>query len=237
MKKNVKTVGYILLIVGLVVLYPRVYGFIEGMFDALRSSDLRQAYENKSNDWLLNEMNSYNYMRAHIAYGILVDRKEKRAVPIIIEKMKREKANEPMYLQALASIGDREAIPAIVEVMNSQEDKSGNNEVYREAVIALSKLKYEPIWDSLVELAQSKRASDMSLAIYAMRDYGNKSAIEYLREIEARLLAGDYIPWMVYHDGLGESLERKVSPEAAKDAIVFLDSKETQEKPRDGSKI
>lgn len=167
------------------VIYPRVYGYIEGIFDALRPIEIQKEYSAKSNDRLLDEMDSYNWKRAHVAYGILVDRKEKRAIPKIVKKMKKEKENESMYIQALASIGDKSVIPIILNSISNAEKKS-QNEVYWEGNIALAKFQYAPAWETAVELSRSLDVFDLRLAMDMFEAFGDKRAIPYLEDIRVK---------------------------------------------------
>jgi len=219
MRKSIKYAIVCAVLAGVIFVYPRVYGFIEGIFDAMRSSDIRQEYEKKTTDWLLNEINSYNYMRAHIAYGVLVDRKEKRAVPIIIEKMKKEKVNKSMYIQALGTIGDKQSIPFIVEAIESNK-KDSQDEVYWHGNIALANLKYKPAWDVAIDLSRSNNIYDMSLATDMFEVFGDKRAIPYLEEIRKnRARMGDKI---FVKDENGQEVELRMLSVGHVDKVIDM---------------
>ena len=179
---------------------PRFFGYIGGIIDSLQL-DLPQEYAKKSSDWLLKEMDSLNWRRADVAYSVLVDRKEKRAIPKIIENMKKDPGNASMYVQALAEIGDPNAIPSIVEVMNKQGDKTPKNKIYWESVVALAGLKYQDIWPVLVGLSESNNAGDMRVAVDGMKAFGGREAIPYLKNIKDKLEKGSYEPFTRFKDG------------------------------------
>lgn len=227
MKKNIikRLVTYI----GVILISYAIYvvgSFVVGVLEA-QSTDLRQKYSKLSTEKLLSEMDNYNWFRADVAYEVLTDRKEKRAIPKIVNKMKHDKGNVSMYVQGLTAIGDVSVIPHIVSVMRSQKDQSANNDTYFISVICLAKLKHEPIWPILTKLAKSSNAGDMRLAIDAMIEFGRKDAIPYLREMEVRLNSGKYEPWVEHDRHLGKNVESKVSPFLATDAIDYLEKNGT----------
>ena len=201
MKKNVQKVIVIILLIPLLIyVVPRFFGYIGGIIYSLQL-DLPQEYAKKSTDWLLNEMDSFNWRSGHVAYGVLTDRKEKRAVPKIIKKIKRDPGNAAMYVQALAIIGDKSAIPAILEVANGQRDKNANNDIYEESVVALAELKYQEIWPILVSFAESSKEEDMALAVRGMQAFGSRKALPYLENIKKKYEDGPFLPCYEMENG------------------------------------
>ena len=124
---------------------------VMGSLDALRGEELNKVYSKKSSDFLLKELHSASWYKESLAYGILVDRKDKRILPYILKRIHiKDGVEKAGYIQALVKIGDVNTVPVIVNIMDSQIDKNPNNYVYWHCVIALAKFKYEPIWSVLL---------------------------------------------------------------------------------------
>ncbi len=222
MKKNMLKITIIAISLFLLAyIVPRFFGYIGGIIYSLQL-DLPQEYAKKSTDWLLKEMDSFNWRSADVAYGVLMDRKEKRAVPKIIEKIKRDPGNAAMYVQALARIGDPSAVPSILEVIKEQKDKTPANDIYEKSVVALAELKYQGIWSTLVNLAQSNKEEDMALAVRGMQAYGSKEALPYLNNISEKYSSGEFLPCYEIEDK-GKIRVYVLSLKKINDAIEYVE--------------
>lgn len=172
------------------------FWYVAGILDNLQL-DLPRQYEQLPSDWLLKEMSSPNETRAHIAYVVLVDRKEPRVVPKIIKKINKGDINSPMYIMALAELKDERALHTLVNLYEKNKMKGVKSDIYRETVIALSNMKYQPLWPEVARLAKSRYAEEIGLAITALENFEKIEGIPLLEEIKKRIEENDYTRYVI----------------------------------------
>jgi len=114
------------------------------------------------------------------ALRVLMERKEKEAVPILINFLKsRINYKRRDAIWALGVIGDERAIRPLMEIVKKGE-KCHN---YSDALMALSRMKYEGAFPYIVKLAKSKDAcANGSIAM--LKEFGKPECIPLLLEIK-----------------------------------------------------
>lgn len=122
--------------------------------------------------------------------------------PKLIKSLRSWNKNNVKYaISRLGELKYQEAGPEILKIMNGQKDKTPNNDIYEESVVALASLKYQEIWPLLVKLAESQKEEDMALAVRGMGAFGDARALPYLETIKKRHENRDYVPYYTMHEG------------------------------------
>ena len=197
-KRKILLLGISIVIAG--YFFVKIILAVWGSLDALGGIDLERGYNTKSSEFLLHELHSLNWFREKLAYGILVDRKDKRVLPYILKKININKANAVSYVQSLAEIGDKDTLPVVVNIVNEQKDKTPRNELYWYSLVALSEFHYDPVWPVACKLADSDNVNDVILGVAMLGAFQKTDGLPLLENIKKRIAAKGYKP---VYEGVG----------------------------------
>jgi len=141
--------------------------------------DIKDRWEDKSSNFLLRKLQSNNTAYFGIANTILVERKEKRAIPVLLRLTKSwDKQRRISAFIALGELKDKRAIEPLMLIA-----KEGvKHRDYVNVLRALSIMKYEPAFPYVSELARSN-SEDRAYAMRMLADYGKPETIPLLEHI------------------------------------------------------
>lgn len=206
MKKNILvTISIILvLLMVVIVLLPHVQMGI-WMFRNFVNPKLHEEtiekFKTKSNEYLIKQLKSKNYAIVGIAAGILYQRDEREAVPVLLELTKSK--NEQIRTTAFIVLGNFNNERAIEPLMNII-DKGPNHRDYIDALRALSIMRYEPVYPLIIEILESKESDvlyeDKPYAVGMLEYYAKPESIPLLDKIieeESKKSKGLDIHWNI----------------------------------------
>jgi len=123
------------------------------------------------------------------AITVLTERKAPEAVPHLIKITKSIKPSlRSLAIRSLGEIGDKRAIPRLLEIIEKGEDK--NERDYHNALYALSLLEYEPIRPLVLE--RLKRPDGLSNGATTMMKYiGKEEDLPLLQELYENVKGDD----------------------------------------------
>lgn len=176
MKKIIKIILMLLILLLLFRIGEWFYWWTAGFIYPDMWMQLRAEYRQKPTEYLLKKLNSFSFQMAEKAQDVLVERKEKRAVPKILKflnspiKYKRDSA-----MRALAIMGDESAILPLMKIIK----KCKKHPDYFDALHTLSALHYEPIYPLVLELAhlnpiQDSKEDYRSSGVTMLENFPNK---------------------------------------------------------------
>jgi len=141
--------------------------------------DIKDRWEDKSSNFLLRKLQSNNTAYFGIANTILVERKEKRAIPVLLRLTKSwDKQRRISAFIALGELKDKRAIEPLMLIA-----KEGvKHRDYVNALRALSIMKYEPAFLYVSELAKSD-SENRAYAMSMLANYGKPETIPLLEYI------------------------------------------------------
>jgi HEAT repeat protein len=136
------------------------------------------------------------------ALAILAERKEKKIVPIFLKGMKSPDVYvRHSAMMALADIGDERAIEPLMEIVRKATIDYGYNgnlmPDYVVALMALSKMRYEPVYHYAIEFATSKVEPNnlKGYGVIMLGNFENPEALPILKQIAQE----KNLPW--YSEG------------------------------------
>ncbi|MBN1526590.1 MAG: hypothetical protein JW919_03280 [Candidatus Omnitrophica bacterium] len=110
---------------------------------------IEKSWRNKTNDFLLRQVNSANNAYSGIATSILVERKEKKAIPILLKQTKSwNKQTRISAFIALGEIGDPSVIEPFMKIVRNGRE----NPQFLNAIDALSIMRYETIYSEILKM-------------------------------------------------------------------------------------
>lgn len=155
---------------------------------------IKDGYNKLSSEVLITKIKSYNNPyhpgsfapHSSIALNILVERKEKKAVPTILKFINFwEKGRRQTAIWALGIIGDPRAIEPLMKIVK----KSEKHLDYRTALSALSHMKYEGAFSYIAEIAKKPYPKNCG-AISLLKEFGKPESITLLQEIKGTIKDG-----------------------------------------------
>lgn len=161
-------------------------------------NDIHKTYEKASTEKLIDMIKtfknpySFYYYSPYpsIALEVLAERKERLAVPVLINLLEiRDSNRKKAVIRALGIIGDPAAIEPLVRLVNAGSiDYNPNNlnTPYNiEALEALARMKYDGIYNQAVEIATHKNDPNdfRSYGITMLEYLGKPESIPILEQI------------------------------------------------------
>ncbi|MCG3205433.1 MAG: hypothetical protein KCHDKBKB_02154 [Elusimicrobia bacterium] len=128
------------------------------------------AFRKKSSAYLLRKLKSKVYAQVDIAEFILRERKENRAIPILIELTKSK--NKTIRSGAIQSLGfwqDEKAIDALNQIVRIGQSQGSD---YLNALYALSQAHHDPIYPEILNMA--KNGSHTSWVVELLEHFPEK---------------------------------------------------------------
>lgn len=171
------------------------YWIWRGWNDSNLSSDINKHMEKFSSDELFKKIKGINLTIVNPyrdgAWRVLIDRKDRRIVPILIKELKSwNKDTRVGAIRVLGDIGDERAMKPFMEIVrNARIDYSYDIKTptpdYIVALQALAKMKYEPIYHYAVEFATSKDKPNnlKNYGVMMLGDFKKSEALPILRKI------------------------------------------------------
>jgi len=141
-------------------------------------------WKTKPTEFLLKMLKSKVHMYSSSAYKILLDKKEKKAMPVFLEltQSKDDQTKTSAYV-ALARLGNND----IKELFMGKITQKELHKDYVDILRALSIMRHEPALPYIIKLAQSKEGDplyeDRSYAINMIERYGKKELLPILEKI------------------------------------------------------
>ena len=121
-----------------------------------------------------------------IALQILVERKEKKIVPILLKQLKSwNRHDRHNAIWALGIIGDERAIGPLMAIIRKGEEDPD----YRSALLALSEMKYEGAFPYVIKIAKKEYPKNCG-AINLLKEFGEPKCIPLLLEIKNTIKDG-----------------------------------------------
>ena len=148
-------------------------------------------YRKLSSEALIRKLRSYNnpYHPAcfspypSTALNILVERKEKRAIPSILGFLHSwDKSRRQTAIWALGVIGDKRAIEPLMKIAR----KGNKDPDFRVALVALSDMKYDGAFPYIAEIAKREYPKNCG-AINLLKEFGKPESIPLLLKIKSTI--------------------------------------------------
>lgn len=137
---------------------------------------------------VIKKLHSLDYFSPYpqIAIQILAERREKEAVPELIELLRSRNGHiRRDAILALGLIDDKRAIEPLMQIV-----KQGEKHLeYRWAMISLSRMRYEGVFHIVAEIANKPYPKNCS-AIGMLKDYGTKESLALLLKIKGTVIDG-----------------------------------------------
>ena len=150
------------------------------------SGRLEKEWNEKTSEFLIKNLKSKVFLYSGTAASILVERREKKALPVLWDLTKSDDRQKRISaFTAIGRINDFSSIEPLMKIV-----KAGYNDFnYIYALTALSYMKYMPAIEYVVALAKSNPAdlkyNDRSHAINMIERYRNKELLPLLEIIAA----------------------------------------------------
>jgi len=162
---------------------PQVTGEIRNDFRQLPSKDLISKIKGFCNPYSLGYFSPYPMA----AMDILVERREKEAVPTLLRMLKRYNKNKRRTaIWALGVINDPRAIEPLMNIVK-QGERHPN---YINALMALSEMKYEGAFPYVVKRAKEHDAYRNG-SVGLLKEFGKPECIPILIGIKNRIKNSD----------------------------------------------
>ena len=191
--KRKKVILIIIAIFGACILYPFLsfsYWCVRGIFEPMGALRIQRQYETLPSEQLIKKLHSIDPISPYrrIAMTVLTKRKATEAVPDLIKLTKSLNPYTKAHaIRSLGEIGDKRAIPRLLEILKKGKDKNGN---YRNALYSLSRISYEPIRPIALELL--KRPDGLRNGAVGMLEYvGKKGDLPLLQKMHDNVQGND----------------------------------------------
>jgi hypothetical protein len=203
MKSNKKSIFIVILIAVICVssyfiLSRVVWGLMAFGSSPQIVEDMKSSLSKLPSDALISKLASYNrpysfFYRSpypYLSLKILVERREKKAVPLLIGFLKMQNIDRRQTaIWALGVINDKRAIKPLMEII----EKGENNSDYSDALLALATMKYEGAFPYILERAKKPDAYRNG-SIAMLEAYGKSECIPILVDIKSRIKDNDPMP-------------------------------------------
>jgi hypothetical protein len=160
--------------------------------------DIKSSLNKLPSDALISKLASYNrpysfFYRSpypYLSLEILVDRKEKNAVPMLISFLKmKNKDRRQTAIWALGIINDERAVKPLMDIIKEGEGDSD----YDTALMALAKMKYDGALPYVLERAKKPDAYRNG-SVAMLEAFGKPEYIPILIDIKNRIKDSDPLP-------------------------------------------
>lgn len=160
--------------------------------------DMKSNLNKLPSDVLISKLASYNRPYSflyrspypYLSLKILVERREKNAVPLLISFLKMQNRDRRQTaIWALGVISDERAIKPLMEIIEKGED----NPDYNAALVALATMKYEGAFPYILERAKKPDAYRNG-SIAMLEAFGKPECIPILMDIKNRIKDSDPMP-------------------------------------------
>lgn len=196
-KNNIMKKKIIIIVISillLITLYPAasyVYWFGRAIVDPMGALRIQEQFEKLPSEELLRKLHSIDPLSPYpgIAIDVLTKRKENKAIPYLIQLTKSKNQTRRAHaIRSLGEIGDKQAIPALFEILKTGEKTSQRD--FRNALYALSRLGYEPVRPYVLKMLRAPDAlNNGSLAM--LRYIGKKEDLPILEDMFNKISTND----------------------------------------------
>ncbi|MBU0633514.1 MAG: hypothetical protein KKA52_00445, partial [Candidatus Omnitrophica bacterium] len=155
---------------------------------------MKDDYRNLPSKALIKKLDSYNNFynpacfgpQSSIALDILVERKEKEAVPTILKFLNSwNKGRRQTAIWVLGVIGDNEAVTPLMSIVR----KGDKHPDFRTALVALTDMSYDGVFSFVVEIAKKEYPKNCA-AINLLKKFDKPESIALLSEIKSTIKDG-----------------------------------------------
>jgi hypothetical protein len=161
-------------------------------------AEIEDNYKKLSSKVLIKKLRSYNNLYdpacfgpySYIALHILVERREKEAVPVVLKFLNSwDKGRRQTAIWALGVIGDDRAINPLMNIVKQGEKHPD----YVAALSALSKMKYEGAFKYVIERSRKEDAYRNG-SVSMLGDFSKPECIPLLLDMKSRIKDSDPSP-------------------------------------------
>lgn len=143
-------------------------------------SNTQEKWGAKSNDFLLKKMKSSMFIQSVPAARILLGRKDKNLIREFIKLLDSpDKGMVLTAIEALGLIGDEKAAPSVAKLLKNNRDEN----IHYEVMLALARMRYEPILSDVIKMSKSDKRGDRHLSIGMLEGFNNQETIAILHRI------------------------------------------------------
>ena len=184
----------LLVVVLLAALFPvasYIYWLGRAYLDPMGALRIQEQFEKLPSEELLRKLHSIDPISPYpsIAIDVLTKRKEPMAVPVFIELTKsRNKMLRSHVIRSLCEIGDKRAIPRLLEIVEAGEIKPPSDS--HDALYSLCLLGYEPVRPYVLKMLRSPDALNNG-SLTMLRNIGKKEDIPTLGEMLNKVSPND----------------------------------------------
>jgi hypothetical protein len=139
---------------------------------------LKSEWQTKPSNFLLRKLYSVDVMRFAIAAGILAERNEHRAIPILVHKAQSNYIDDGIHFSAcgvLAIMSPDTASKVLMNVVNKYKNVKNRNLAYREkyenALKVLASMKDERVYPICLQMAKSGKRLEEESSLNGMLCY------------------------------------------------------------------